>query len=93
MDLIFFSITILFVLCIIVIALRNNEVCNYRLFLVDIAYDYDLRHDKLFCKEDIESACLWFLNKHSYYKMVFMFWKPLTLSEWYTQEEIIKVCN
>lgn len=69
---------------------RNEEVGPFRLLLLNLASEYNLRRLKegKFLKSD--DAYGWFLEKYTYDEMLYSK-KPLTLEEWYTPEELLKI--
>lgn len=69
---------------------RNNEVYAFRQQLLHLASAYSIRRirEGIFTRED--DALTWFLNKYTYEEMLNSN-KPLTLEEWYTEEEIKRV--
>lgn len=76
----------LWFLCGYVLA-RNFQVAKFRNKVVDLCYEYNLRH-----LSSDDSAYVWFYGKVSPNKMLYSF-KPLELEHWYTKEEIEKLMS
>lgn len=68
---------------------RIQEVYEFRQMIIELCGLYDLRHirDKDFNET---SPYEWFLDKWTYDDLLYSK-KPLTLEEWYTEEEIKKI--
>lgn len=72
--------------------IRNNKVFKFRMYLCSLCSEYEYRRiDKDIFNSEY-TAFEWFLNKHSYSKMLFSFY-PLKLEYWYTEEKIKKINN
>lgn len=73
---------------------RNEEVKVFCFFLIDKAYEYEIRRLKEYvesgeeCTE--ENAFDWFANKHSYEDYLYSF-KPLKLESWFTEDELKEI--
>ena len=65
---------------------RNKEVCEFRLTISNLVYEYNMRR----IEDGSYKTYYEFYNKFTYDEMLFSK-KPLTLEEWYTKEEIAKL--
>lgn len=69
---------------------RNNKVFKFKNMLAEMAHDYNMRHVKELKLEDVGAVWEWFANKWSYDELLHSS-KPLTLEEWFTEEEIARI--
>lgn len=68
---------------------RNHKVYIFKNKIAELTYAFCMRH--LFdSKERSIDAWDWFCNKYTYEEMLYSN-KPLTLEEWYTEEEIKRI--
>lgn len=71
---------------------RNDAVADFRLELLNMSAMYNVRHIKDPGFSVLDDACNWFFGKYTYEGMLYSE-KPLTLEEWFTEEEIHKIKN
>jgi len=78
----------------IFISIRNEKVHGYFNALIELASRYEDKRikDGIGFLENGEGAYSWFVGKHSYSRLLFSF-KKLTLSNWFTEEEITKILS
>lgn len=64
---------------------RIDKVYKFRSFIIDLCYEYALKHKDLTSYER-------FHGKYTFDQMVYSF-KPLTLEAWFSKEEIDDLMN
>ena len=69
---------------------RNNDVYNFLMHIDELCSSYNRRKFKN--NENFDWAQNWFLQKHTYEELLYSD-KPLTLEEWWTEEEIDKLMS
>lgn len=69
---------------------RNNKVAEFRNMLNDMSYDYAMRNYKTEGLYEVSKVWDWFASKWTYDEMLHSS-KPLTLEEWFTEEEIARI--
>lgn len=72
------------------LSVRNHEVAKFRYYLLDLSTEYIIRHLNDPNLTELNNPYLWLLEKHSYDEMLYSE-KPLTLEEWFTEDEIKEI--
>lgn len=81
-----FVLSVLFTLANLLMLIRNNRVCAFRKSVINAIYEADLNNTRT------SSGYEWRyqrFNSVSYDKMLWNFWKPLTVEAFYQNQDFI----
>ena len=69
---------------------RIEEVSKFLHMLGDMAHDYNVRHIEQLTLDKVGEVYEWFADKYTFQQLLYSS-RPLTLEEWYTEEELKRI--